>query len=304
VVSLSAGKKPKFISSAEIAVEPRALQKEGLENPEEAATALKQALENASPKPIKAKEVYVSVSEAAIFRKTLEIPKHVTSNELPTVIRAAIVEFLPDDIDSLELDYQPLPVGKDADTQQVMVVAVSKKLIEQYLNVCKVAGLTARAIDPTPSALFRSVIGAETTEPIVILDIGSEMSTVVLCAEHAVWVASTVTMGGNMLKDPATDKIDEDKKEEKMKLLVSSLTDELDHVVKFYANRSSGTVVKIQEVRVTGSGSLIDGIDKALSDETGMKVVLAHAPFELPTSCNRSYMTALGSALYPMYDSL
>lgn len=304
VVGLTVSKNPKVTGAAEIKVDAKALEKEGLDNPTEAAEALKDALKHATPKPIRTKDAYISISESAVFRKILEVPRTVSDAELPTVVRAAVVEFLPDDIDSLELDYQPLPTPKEAEMQQVMVVAVSKQLIEQYLNLSKMAGLNLHGIDPKPAALMRSVVGPKATEPIVIVNVGTAMSTLALCADRAVWVASTVTVGSDILKDPSTGEIDPEKKEEKMGRLVSALADELDHVIKFYANRGSGGTVAVKEVRLTGSGSLLDGFDTKLAEETSFKVVYGQAPFPVPQNCDRRFMGALGSALYPMFEAL
>jgi type IV pilus assembly protein PilM len=304
VVGLSVGKNPKVVGFAEMQVPPKSLDKESLENPAEAAAALKDALKMATPRAIKAKEAYLSVSESLVFRKIMEVPRNVSEAELPTVVRAAVVEFLPDDIESLELDYHPLPTPKEAVTQQVMVVAVNKKVVEQYLAVAKMAGLVVCAIDPKPSALLRAVIGPKVTEPIVIANVGAEMSTLALCADQVVWVASTVPTGGDSLKNPDTGQVDEEKREEKLKRLVSSLADELDHVVKFYANRGSGTAAAIKEVRLVGSGSLIQGIEAALAMETGLKISLGQPLISVPEHFDRRFMGAMGSALYPMFESL
>lgn len=305
VVALTIGKNPRVTGFTEINVDPKELEKEGLENPTEVANRLKEALKLATPRPIHGKDAYVSVRETAVFRKILEVPRNINEAELPTVVRAAVVEYLPDDIDSLELDYQPLPTPKESPMQQVMVVAVSKKSIEQYLNLCELAGLNVMAIGTKSAALLRAVAGPRVTEPIVVVNVGSDTSTIVLCADHVVWVASTVTGGGNMLKDMATGEIDQDRVPEKLRRLTNSLADELDHVVKFYANREGGSNTTVKEVRVTGSGSLlVDGLDQLLAEESGLKVVYGQSPVPLPEKCDRRFMGALGSALYPMFDAL
>ncbi len=304
VVGLTIGKKPAVIGFGEASVDPTLLQKEGLEDPTDVVEALKDAMKMALPKPIKGSDAYLSVSEASVFRKILEVPRNVTGNEMSAVVRAGVVEFLPEDLDSLELDYQVLATPKDSETQQVMVVAVSKKAIEQYLNLCKKAGLTVRGIDPKPSALLRSVLGPKVTEPTVIIDIGSETSSISLCGSGAVWVASAVTIGANSLKDPATGKIDTDQKGEKMTRLAGGLADELDHVVKFFANRASGTAAEIKQVRFTGGGSLTEGFVEMFAKETGLEVTLAKPAVAVPPAFNNRFMGALGSALYPLFEQL
>lgn len=304
VVGLTVGKRPRLTGFAEVNIDPKALQKEALDSPTEVAAALKGALHDATPRSIKSRDAYLSIGEAAVFRKILNVPRDVTLTELGTVVRSAVVEFLPDEIDSLELDYQPLPTAKEAPEQQVMVVAVSKKSIEQYLNLCQQAGLRVVAIDPLPSALLRSAFGSKTTEPVVVVDIDTDISTLVLMAEHAVWVASTVTMGTNILIDPATGQVDEARKEEKLSRLVSSLADELDHVIKFYANRGASAASAVKEVRLVGGGASIPNLDALFAAETGRTVVLGQPPIPLPPRWDLRFMGALGSALYPLFEAL
>lgn len=300
-VGLKMGKKPVVTGCAMATVEPKSLQKEGLENPEEAAEALKSALKEAAPHKITGSTAYVSVNESAVFRKILEVPASVPDADLPSVIQSGIVEFLPDDIDALELDFQPLT--SQGDTCSVMVVAVSKKSIEQYLKLCAMAGLSVQAIDPKPSALVRSVIGLKQTEPVALVDVGSEITTLSLCVDKAVWVAGTVNQGGNIIKDMATGTIDETKKEEKLKRLVGSIADELEHVVKFYANRSSGEGrPSVPQIQLCGGGSMIQGLDTLLATETGYKVSIANPIVPVPGNFDRKFLGALGSALYPFFE--
>lgn len=301
-VGLTLGKEPRLTGFAEIQVEPRSLQKEGLDDPTEAVRALKDALKMAIPKPITGHEAYVSVSETAVFRKILELPADIPVDGLSAAVRSGVVEFLPDDIESLELDYQPLPTAK-GDVQQIMVVAVSKRSIEQYLNLCSRAGLQVQAIDPKPSALLRACVAKSMTEPVAIVDIGSEMSSVSICAAHAVWVAGTVNLGGNLVKDMATGSVDLEKNGDKLKRLASSLADELDHVVKFYTNRAGGQAGHIKEVRLTGGGSLIKGFDELFAKETGMEITHAKPTITVPTDFDRRFLGALGSAMYPLYQT-
>lgn len=300
VVELRMGKQPRVTAYAEVAVEPRSLQKDGVEDLNTAAAALKQALKTAQPRAIKARNAYVSISETSVFRKILEVPKDVAPAELETVVRAAVVEFLPEDIASMELDFQPLgqPTG---DHQQVMVVAVSRHAIEQYLELCKRAGLMVHAIDPKSSAMLRALLGTKPSAPTLIVNVGSENSSVSLCADRSVWAASSVPVGANMVRDPATGDIDPDTKDEKLKRLTSSLADELNHVAKFYANRVGGGAVA-QTVQLCGGGSLLEGLDTLLATESGLKVSMAKPVFPAPQGFDRRYVGALGSALYPLFE--
>jgi type IV pilus assembly protein PilM len=301
VVGIVAGKNPTITGFAEVPVDAKYLQKD---NPDTTvvAEAIREAMKTAVPHPIRAKEAYITVSEEAIFRKILEVPEDISLADLPQVVRTQAVEYLPDDIETLEIDYQVLSTEPKC-PKQVMLVAVSKQLVEHYLGITKEAKLRVLGIDPKPSAVGRAVVLPTDKEPVLLVDVGSQSSSISVYAEQMIWVTGTVNMGGDIIKDLATGKPDEERKAEKLKQLANGLADEIDHVVKFYANRASQEG-DIKELRLCGGGSMIEGLDKLLGEEVRQKVVIGKPIVDLPEGCDRRFLGALGSALYPMYDLL
>ena len=138
VVGVALGKQPRVVGFAEVAVEQKYIFKEGSGDPAIIAEALKQALAIAKPQAIHTKELFAVVSEGHVFRKVLELPLSVQDDEMQQVIRAESVEYLPDEVDRLEIDFQALGV-LPGDLQQVMVAAVAKDIIENFVTLGKLA---------------------------------------------------------------------------------------------------------------------------------------------------------------------
>jgi type IV pilus assembly protein PilM len=296
VVGVRLGSKPTVVGCAEVPLEPRYLQKEGFEDPQMVAKAVREAMVAAK---LSATDVYAAISESLVFRKVLELPLNLSQQELEQVIRTQAAEYLPDSLDTVELDYQPLGVTRE--TQQVMVVAVSKRVIQDYLAVFSSAKLPLRVIDTKPSAVGRAIVEPGEKGGIVLIDIGSEVTSISVYDQRKIWVAGTVNMGGSLFIDPATGKVDEERRADRTKRLVTTIVDELDHTLKFYSNRSANQD-KVKEIRLSGGTSMSEGLCEAFAEVVDYKVTLGKSTVKMSDQCDRRFFGALGSALYPLYE--
>ena len=295
VVGVALGKQPRVVGFAEVAVEQKYIFKEGSGDPAIIAEALKQALAIAKPQAIHTKELFAVVSEGHVFRKVLELPLSVQDDEMQQVIRAESVEYLPDEVDRLEIDFQALGV-LPGDLQQVMVAAVAKDIIENFVTLGKLAHCSLQAIDPKPSAVGRAVVLPSEVAPVILVDVGAEKTSISVYAEHMVWVTSSVNLG----LDITVPKEGEEKTPVNIVRLIDGIADEVTHVQKFYQNRSSQAGV-VTEIRLSGSGSLSEQLAEALQKQMKMKVVLAKPVISVPEGFDRRFLGALGAAFYPLY---
>ncbi len=299
VVGVSVSRRPRVVGFADVPVDTKYLAKEGTVDPALVAQALQQAMRTAFPRAIHAQEAYASVSEGIVFRKILEVPISVTIDEMANVVRAEVVEYLPDDIANLEIDYQIL--GElPGELQQVMVVAVDKKVVSNFLEIAKLAKLKLKALDPKPSAVGRAIVLPRDTSPVILVDIGAQMTSISIYAQHAVWVTGSVNMGSDTIRNPETGELDP-KKEVKLERLVDGIVDELTHVVKFYQNRASGEQ-EIKQIRLSGGGALLEGVVVAIKNQVKQEVLLGSPILPLPQGADSRFIGALGCALYTLYD--
>lgn len=281
-------------------MDPKYLQKEGFDNPALIGQALREALRTAAPHPLKPVAAYSAVSESLVFRKILELPL-MAEDELHSAVSLEVGQYLPQSVEEMELDFQPLGPMADGKAQQVMVVAVSKKIINDYLAVFQSAKLPVRAIDVKPAAIGRAIVSKGEKDAILLIDIGSETTTLSLYDQHAVRVTGSINLGGNIIRDPETGEIDEDRQADRLKRLANGIADELEHVVKFYKNRLSSPK-EITEARLSGGGSMIAGTVEAIEAAIDFKVVAGQSVLGLPPFCDRRFLGALGCALYPLYQ--
>ena len=297
LAGLTTGSKPQLVGCKSIHIDAILLGRGQLTDTGPVTKALKQALAEAAPKPLKPGPAILALSESLLSRKVLELPASISQEELRDAITVQSAEYLPLPIDEMELDFQVLGVQEDGLIQQVMVVAASSKLIGFYVKAIQDAGILLEAIDTKPSALGRFLVPAKDKEAYVMLDIGSELSTVSIYHHGMVQVASTVNLGGNIIKDPTTGKPDTEREAALIERLVSEVAGEVEHVVKFYINRSLDDE-PVKQVLVTGGGSLMAGVTEQLAKALSMPMKPAKPPMTLPPFCDASYNGALGAARY------
>jgi len=298
VVGVALGHKPRIVGFAEVAIDPKNIFKDNGGDPAVVAEALRRALATAQPKAIHAKELFAVVSESHVFRKILELPTSVLPDEMPQVIRAEAVEYLPDEIDRLQIDYQPLGT-LPGDLQQVMVVAVANNIIDNFVVLAKESHLRLRAVDPKPSGVGRAVVLPGQGTPVILVDIGAEKTSISVYARHMVWVTSSVNVG----LDLSAPKDGEEKAPVNMERLVDGIADEVSHVQKFYQNRVNQQD-EVTEIRLSGSGSMAEEIMAELQKQTKIPVVFAQPIVATPEGFDRRFLGALGAAFYSLYGKV
>jgi len=291
VAGVKRGARPSFVGCKAIEIDSQAVKKDGFENIGMIADKLMQAVHEAAPRAIHTGLASVVLPEAIIFRKIIDLPAEVAQEELSGVVRLQAAEYLPAPLEDMELDYRLVGFSADKTTQQVMVVAAGKKIINDYCAVFNKAKLELIAIDTKPAAIGRAGIKPDAEEMVIMVDIGSEVSTISAHHGGVVQVTSTLNQAANSLLDPATGQIDEEKGASLTKRLAQGLSDEIEHVIKFYTNRSLSAVGGSgMSIRIAGGGSLVAGIDQIISQELALPVQFAEPILTVHAFYNRRYL--------------
>jgi type IV pilus assembly protein PilM len=302
VVGVRPGKVPVVTGCAEVPVDSAYLQKEGFENHVAIAHALQDALHRATPRPLSGQEVYATISESLIFRKLIELPAAPSEEELAASVRLEAVQYLPESAENMNIDYQVLGVTGEGQHPllQVMIIAVSKRVTQDFLSIFTAARLTPRAFEPKPESVARAILNTREKKAVVLVDIGRSRSTISVSDQGIIRVTSVINAGTaqvleNGENDPAVT--DPEVSKERITRLVGQLSDEIEHVSKFFQNRTVHTG-KIEEVYLAGAGSLVEGMSESLARAIELPVGKGLPVIAVPESCDRRFYGALGVALY------
>jgi type IV pilus assembly protein PilM len=151
---------------------------------------------------IKTREVAASLSGNAVIVKKISLPV-MTAAELSESIYWEAEQYIPFDIQDVNLDYQILdpgngPGGKG--TMDVLLVAAKKEKIADYTGVIAQAGRTAVVVDVDAFALqnaYEVNYGFEPASVVVLLNAGASATNInIIQGDQSVFTRD-VSIGGN-----------------------------------------------------------------------------------------------------------
>jgi len=163
------------------------------------ADAIRRVFEN---KAFKTKEVAASLSGNAVIVKKINLPV-MTEAELAESIYWEAEQYIPFDIQDVNLDYQILNSGtgeESAGTMDVLLVAAKKEKIADYTGVISQAGRLPVIVDVDAFALqnaYEVNYGLEPGAVVVLLNAGASAINInIITGDQSVFTRD-ISMGGN-----------------------------------------------------------------------------------------------------------
>src|SRR5215471_4303362 len=163
------------------------------------ADAIKRLFES---KAFKTKEVAASLSGNAVIVKKINLPV-MTEAELSESIYWEAEQYIPFDIQDVNLDYQILNPGTSGEAQgtmEVLLVAAKKEKIADYTGVISQAGRTPVIVDVDAFALqnaYETNYGLEAESVVVLLNAGASAINInILTGDQSVFTRD-ISIGGN-----------------------------------------------------------------------------------------------------------
>ena len=283
--------------------------------------AIREAIENGR---IKSKDVAASVSGHSVIVKRVNLP-HMTREELEGQIQWEAEQYIPFDVNEVNLDCEILASNEEEGHMDVLLVAAKKDLIDDYVQVITEAGLNPVAIDvagfavqnayevnydPDPDAVIGLVnIGAQVVN-INVLRNGIPAFTRDIMTGGALYTeeiqkalsvtyeeAERIKMGGTPGEDGQVQDVIPQEVEQAMRSVSESVIGEIARSLDFFA--ATSTDARISKVLLSGGGSKISGFAAAFKQRTGLDTdlmnPLAHM---LPSKgFDAEYLAAMGPLL-------
>ena len=163
------------------------------------ADSIRRVFEN---KHFKTKEVAASLSGNAVIVKKINLPV-MTEAELAESIYWEAEQYIPFDIQDVNLDYQILDAGTgegSGGTMDVLLVAAKKEKIADYTGVISQAGRTPVIVDVDAFALqnaYEVNYGLDPQQVVVLLNAGASAINInIVTGDQSVFTRD-ISMGGN-----------------------------------------------------------------------------------------------------------
>jgi len=175
------------------------------------ADAIRQVFER--NKAFNAKEVCASLSGNAVIVKKITLPV-MTESELDESIYWEAEQYIPFDIQDVNLDYQILDPGTGPDSRgsmEVLLVAAKKEKIGDYTGVIAQAGRTPVIVDVDAFALQNAYdvnYGLDPSQVVVLLNAGASAINInILQGEQSIFTRD-ISMGGNAYTEAVQKELD------------------------------------------------------------------------------------------------
>jgi type IV pilus assembly protein PilM len=268
-----------------------------------AASITQAILQAFSESKIKSKEVCSSIVGSGVIIKNLNIV--VTDmKELNDQVFWEAEQYIPFDISEVVVDYQVIKKTKDNNVE-VILVAVKRDLLEQYLGVMEAAQVSAKIMDVEVFALqncYETNYQVSDTDAVMLVDVGALSTKTVICAGGTPFFTKDAAFGGVMvtqeiqreLKLPSIHDAEALKISSNLPHEVSEIVARMAHIlatelkksVDFYTASSLGPPVSA--IYLTGGASRAAHHAKIIEEYTRIPVTFLNA-FEQVGIENKSF---------------
>jgi len=237
---------------------------------------------------ISAKEVAISVSGSGVVVRFVELPS-MHEAELVKALPYEADKYIPFDIGDVILEHIILEKNEAEKKMKVLLVCARKDFINDRIEMLKKAGLRPILIDVDSFAIFNSFIksvsaGERVRKTIVLLNIGSHLTNVVVACGDTPWMVRDINLGGSNLTQALQEQlgIEEararslkqnaaEQNEEMLSILkgvLLRLAEEIKLSFTYYENQYGKGV---DEVYISGGTSDLKGLDVILKEATGLE---------------------------------
>ncbi len=241
---------------------------------------------------IKEKNVAVSTGGQSVVIKTISTPK-VSEEELHKNIRAEAEQYIPYDIDDVNIDYQILGESEySAEQMNVLLVAVRKDLVAEYIELIQMAGLNPVIIDVDAFALqnvYEALPDLDHEKVTLLIDAGASKISLNILQNNSSMMMRDMTGGGSQLVAAVSERFEVDQEVAHQIILGQaeppespySLPDIYDIIVSNWSSDicevvhtfESGTNdLKVEQIVISGGGGFIDALVEHMAKELEVPV--------------------------------
>lgn len=279
------------------------LDRDRIKNKAAAANMIKEACRKATPHPINATKIVTALPETFVFSKTIQVPKMAPA-ELASAVPNEAAQYLPIPISDVYIDFQILMTHPDEPLIDVLVAASPKKLVDDYVEMTKMANMELVALETKPIATGRAII-KDSGKSIAVVHIGTELTRIAIWDRSNIQLVTTASMGKNQILenisaiDPSIrdiKDIDYKKNHQFFSVAFDQIIEEVLDAIRYHQNRSYKPT-PLSEIQICGSVANIKGIDEYFSKMINIKSTVTQ-----PKILNQKYLDpqlipALGLAL-------
>lgn len=257
---------------------------------------------------IKNRNVATSISGYSVIVKKITIPEK-GEEDLEASIQSEAEQYIPFDINDVNLDFQILPSEKEeTETEEeseakeelmdVLLVAAKKDIVEEYMSLFHLTELNPVVLDIDAFALQNAfeISDHEQSGCHALVHIGAQQLTINVVKDGRSIFTRDSSYGGSQITSEIRSKlnisyeeaeniklggkpIERDQRpiiEEMFSSTVTKWAQEVKRALEFVGTTFAD--IKVEDILVSGGSSLIPGFTKYLGMETGLEIEMLN-PF-------------------------
>jgi len=174
-----------------------------IKNQTRLAEMIKKALNSTKGEKIKTEYAVCSLPEQHAFVKVINFPK-MASAEIRQAIKWEAEANIPFSLDEVYLGWQVISPWHNGGHVDVLVSAVPRKLVDNYLETMREAGVEPVVFEVESAATARSLIESEkVANPHLIIDLGFDRTSFIIFSGDSICFTNSTSMVSNksMLED-------------------------------------------------------------------------------------------------------
>jgi type IV pilus assembly protein PilM len=261
---------------------------------------------------IKSREAVISISgHSSVIIKRISLPE-MSEEELSESIKFEAEQYVPFDIEDVNLDFQIIGPKEETGQMDVILVAVKKEIISEYTSVVKEAGLTPIIVDIDSFAL-ENMYGInyeiEAEKNIALLNIGASTINVSILKGGISVFTRDSSLGSNIHTEALQrefnipyetaerlkrgEAVENVSQEDALAVIESASAEILGEIVRSFDYYRSATLHEdISEVILSGGCALLKDFVSMIAEKTGVETRVAE-PFRnisIPKRFDRVYI--------------
>ena len=246
---------------------------------------------------IKSKDVAAAVAGHSVIVKKVSLPA-MPREELEDQIQWEAEQYIPFDVNEVNLDFQILETSEAEGQMDVLLVAAKKDLIDDYVQVIVEAGLNPVGIDIASFAVENAFEVNYEQEPegvIALVNVGSQVVNINVVQNGIPAFTRDITTGGNQYTEEIQKALSISFEEAERLKLGGSATEqsqevvpqEVEHAIRNVTDTVVGEISRsldfftataaesrIGKVMLCGGGAKVAGFVNTFQERTGFEVEL------------------------------
>lgn len=261
---------------------------------------------------IKSKEAVISISgHSSVIIKRISLPE-MSEEELSESIKFEAEQYVPFDIEDVNLDFQIIGPKDEPGQMDVILVAVKKEIINEYISVVREAGLKPTIVDIDSFAL-ENMYGinyeVEADKNVALLNIGASTINVSILKGGISVFTRDSSLGSNIHTEALQrefnipyetaerlkrgEPVENISQEDAVAVIESASEEILAEIVRSFEYYRSATVHEdISEVILSGGCALLKNFVPMIAEKAGVETRVAE-PFRninIPKRFDRVYI--------------